>query len=245
MTGILDNGINIQNAFGGAGINTTSAVPGAQPLPGQGSGAAITATAQPPGAGIAAPGTVNPPQNNQSGGNTTTPQGGNGQQQGGPRQLYNQSLASKITDYVFYGIRPGLQGSGYLSISPHGQYNPQTRQRELTDRQLRRIITRLVLTKGYTDLYCYRGNMIDQATTGRVNIMLMQMSREDRTHGHLFRGVRVNFMPSHDVLPMHLTAAFTNATLPFRNVWRDTKMAWTMKKGNFLDRLVVNHFSPA
>lgn len=69
----------------------------------------------------------------------------------------------------------GFAHGPYLSLTPSGKMNPHTKEREVSDAQILAIIGKLVLEKGYTELYCYKGNAIDPYLTSRMNNMLQKM----------------------------------------------------------------------
>ncbi len=75
----------------------------------------------------------------------------------------------------------------YLVVDPRGRKNPQTRQKDVSDEQLRLMIVKGVLEKGFQTLYFYKGNNIDPMLTSKAQQMLNDLMKP----GHVLAGYNV------------------------------------------------------
>lgn len=64
----------------------------------------------------------------------------------------------------------------YFSFRPQGERD-KAGNRQISDKQLKEAISRLILEEGCTTIYCYRGNKIDPQLTARAEKALQEMMR--------------------------------------------------------------------
>lgn len=91
-------------------------------------------------------------------------------------------------------LERGFAHGPYVSLVPAGKINPYTKERDVSDAQILAIIAKLVLEKGYNELYCYKGSAIDPYLTSRMNKMLQLLKEEGKIlEGHQVMASNMRF----------------------------------------------------
>lgn len=103
--------------------------------------------------------------------------------------LYDETLWGR-----YQSRRLGIQDCGdYFRINGKGQKNPRTGKREMTDKQIERMLVKAVHQKGWNKDLCFISNgKIDHALTSRAKVIFSKMAGP----GGVCEGIQVDFRDS-------------------------------------------------
>jgi|GEM_PF-4754791 len=153
--------------------------------------------------------------------------------------LYDERWWGKFHRRVMLNIE---DKGDYYRVSGVDKKNPMTGKREVTDAQLRVIITTAVMTKGWDTIYFYNGNRLDQQLTARANALL---KTELGAPGHKLDGynARVSANPLKPGEEPWAGRLRKSITAPLQEKTDAVKAAWANKKVELKEKATLaGHF---